>query len=210
MTSPILGNRARASFKERLDLLESQFINLKGSLLAELKNHISAENGMEVESVAGTNNIEDYNTMEIFNDNNKTEKIKKDLKQFLEKEMEEIYTRVKDDLVDNLRDQLMAEQHVLFIKFRDEMAVKLNKEVGNMKAKLQRDLQVNNKAEPTMEEQQKMLVNMLANFKVSVCSRGTQVEEGELPLEKSTANIQFEPIDDISPEDSVSLLQGTP
>ena len=103
MTSPILGNRARASFKERLDLLESQFINLKGSLLAELKNHISAENGMEVESAAGTNNIEDYNTMEIFNDNNKTEKIKKDLKQFLEKEMEEIYTRVKDDLVDNLR-----------------------------------------------------------------------------------------------------------
>ena len=80
MTSPILGNRARASFKERLDLLESQFINLKGSLLAELKNHISAENGMEVESVAGTNNIEDYNTMEIFNDNNKTEKMKKDQK----------------------------------------------------------------------------------------------------------------------------------
>ena len=147
-----------------------------GSLLAELKNHISAENGMEVESAAGTNNIEDYNTMEIFNDNNKTEKMKKDLKQFLEKEMEEIYTRVKDDLVDNLRDQLMAEQHVLFIKFRDEMAVKLNKEVGIMKAKLQRDLQVNNKAEPTMEEQQKMLVNMLANFKVSVCSRGTQVD----------------------------------
>ena len=133
MTSPILGNRARASIKEQLDLLESQFINLKGSLLAELKNHISAENGMEVDA------------MEIFNDNNKTEKMKKDLKQFLEKEMEEIYTRVKDDLVDNLRDQLMAEQHVLFIKFRDEMAVKLNKEVGNMKAKLQRDLQVNNK-----------------------------------------------------------------
>ena len=75
MTSPILGNRARASIKERLDLLESQFINLKGSLLAELKNHISAENGMEVESAAGTNNIEDYNTMEIFNDNNKTEKM---------------------------------------------------------------------------------------------------------------------------------------
>ena len=157
MTSPILGNRARASIKERLDLLESQFINLKGSLLAELKNHISAENGMEVESAAGTNNIEDYNTMEIFNDNNKTEKMKKDLKQFLEKEMEEIYTRVKDELVDNLRDQLMAEQHVLFIKFRDEMAVKLNKEVGIMKAKLQRDLQVNNKAEPTME--------VSANFK---------------------------------------------
>ena len=92
-------------------------------------------------------------------------------------------------MVDNLRDQLTAEQHVLFIKFRDEMAVKLNKEVGNMKAKLQRDLQVNNKAEPTMEEQQKMLVNMLANFKVSVCSRGTQVEEGELPLEKSTVTV---------------------
>ena len=45
MSSPILGSRSRASIKERVDELENQFINLKQSLLADLKDELGAGGG---------------------------------------------------------------------------------------------------------------------------------------------------------------------
>ena len=196
------------SMKERMDILEQQFINLRDSLLSDLKKHFAVDNGnlRMVVDAEGTNNIEEYNTMEIMEDKNKTERLKEDMKDFLDKEVDKLYTRLKDDLVNDLRDQIMVEQEVLFLKMKSELAVKVKKDLDKMKAKVQHELQVN-MPENTMQHQQNMLLSMLANYKVNVCSRGTQVEVGELPLEGSSDPI--EPME-ASLGDSVSLLQGTP
>ena len=103
------------SMKERMDILEQQFINLRDSLLSDLKKHFAVDNGnlRMVVDAEGTNNIEEYNTMEIMQDKNKTERLKEDMKDFLDKEVDKLYTRLKDDLVNDLRDQIMVEQEVL-------------------------------------------------------------------------------------------------
>ena len=100
--------------KERMDILEHQFINLRDSLLSDLKKHFAVDNGnlRMVVDAEGTNNIEEYNTMEIMQDKNKTERLKEDMKDFLDKEVDKLYTRLKDDLVNDLRDQIMVEQEV--------------------------------------------------------------------------------------------------
>ena len=87
--------------KERMDILEQQFINLRDSLLSDLKKHFAVDNGnlRMVVDAEGTNNIEEYNTMEIMQDKNKTERLKEDMKDFLDKEVDKLYTRLKDDLV---------------------------------------------------------------------------------------------------------------
>ena len=176
MTSPIVGRRdGMKSMKERMDILEQQFINLRDSLLSDLKKHFAVDNGnlRMVVDAEGTNNIEEYNTMEIIQDKNKTERLKKDMKDFLDKEVDKLYTRLKDDLVNDLRDQIMVEQEVLFLKMKSELAVKVKKDLDKMKAKVQRELQVN-MPENTMQHQQNMLLSMLANYKANVCSRGTR------------------------------------
>lgn len=157
--------------KERMDILEQQFINLRDSLLSDLKKHFAVDNGnlRMVVDAEGTNNIEEYNTMEIMEDKNKTERLKEDMKDFLDKEVDKLYTRLKDDLVNDLRDQIMVEQEVLFLKMKSELAVKVKKDMDKMKAKVQRELQVN-MPENTMQHQQNMLLSMLANYKVNVCS----------------------------------------
>ena len=103
------------SMKERMDILEQQFINLRDSLLSDLKKHFAVDNGnlRMVVDAEGTNNIEEYNTMEIMQDKNKTERLKEDMKDFLDKEVDKLYTRLKDDLVNDLRDQIMVEQDML-------------------------------------------------------------------------------------------------
>ena len=161
------------SMKERMDILEQQFINLRDSLLSDLKKHFAVDNGnlRMVVDAEGTNNIEEYNTMEIMEDKNKTERLKEDMKDFLDKEVDKLYTRLKDDLVNDLRDQIMVEQEVLFLKMKSELAVKVKKDLDKMKAKVQHELQVN-MPENTMQHQQNMLLSMLANYKVNVCSRG--------------------------------------
>ena len=67
------------SMKERMDILEQQFINLRDSLLSDLKKHFAVDNGnlRMVVDAEGTNNIEEYNTMEIMQDKNKTERCSK-------------------------------------------------------------------------------------------------------------------------------------
>ena len=125
------------SMKERMDILEQQFINLRDSLLSDLKKHFAVDNGnlRMVVDAEGTNNIEEYNTMEIMQDKNKTERLKEDMKDFLDKEVDKLYTRLKDDLVNDLRDQIMVEQEVLFLKMKSELAVKVKKDLDKMKAK---------------------------------------------------------------------------
>ena len=149
------------SMKERMDILEQQFINLRDSLLSDLKKHFAVDNGnlRMVVDAEGTNNIEEYNTMEIMQDKNKTERLKEDMKDFLDKEVDKLYTRLKDDLVNDLRDQIMVEQEVLFLKMKSELAVKVKKDLDKMKAKVQHELQVN-MPENTMQHQQNMLLSI--------------------------------------------------
>ena len=46
MTSPIVGRRdGMKSMKERMDILEHQFINLRDSMLSDLKKHFAVDNG---------------------------------------------------------------------------------------------------------------------------------------------------------------------
>ena len=95
MTSPIVGRRdGMKSMKERMDILEHQFINLRDSMLSDLKKHFAVDNGnlRMVVDAEGTNNIEEYNTMEIMEDKNKTERLKEDMKDFLDKEVDKPHT----------------------------------------------------------------------------------------------------------------------
>ena len=161
MSSPILGSRERAKVKERLAALERHFVNLRQDLLTDLKSELGKGDGQNMEVVEGTSRIEEYDTVELYQEQKNTE----NMKQNIDKEVSKMYSSLKQDLETNLRNELIAEQQVLFLKMKEELSVRMRKEMDKMKKQ--------------------------------VCSRGTQVEPGDLPLELSS---------DGQLEDSVSLL----
>ena len=122
MSSPILGSRSRASIKERLDDLENQFINLRQGLLDELKGEVGAGGGGG--PLQGTSKIEEYDTIELAQQEHRTEKLKEDLSADM---MKVIDTRLKPALTE----ELMAEQEVLFLKIKDDLTVRMKKNVEN-------------------------------------------------------------------------------
>ena len=129
MSSPILGSRERASVKERLAALERHFVNLRQDLLADLKSELGKGDGQNMEVVEGTSRIEEYDTVELYQEQKNTE----NMKQNIDKEVSKMYSSLKQDLETNLRNELIAEQQVLFLKMKEELFVRMRKEMEKMK-----------------------------------------------------------------------------
>ena len=101
----------------------------------------------------GTQKIEQFDTMEICREKEEKEQSAAQMEVTISEEV----AKLKDDLVINLRDQLMTEQALLFDKMKQELTIKMHKELIRMRKNLE-------------------------NKRQEVYSSWTQVEAGDFPL----------------------------
>ena len=118
--------------KERLAALERHFVNLRQDLLTDLKSELGKGDGQNMEVVEGTSRIEEYDTVELYQEQKNTE----NMKQNIDKEVSKMYSSLKQDLETNLRNELIAEQQVLFLKMKEELSVRMRKEMDKMKKQI--------------------------------------------------------------------------
>ena len=114
-----------------------------------------------------------------------------------------IFKKLREEPKEEVREDLMLEQQVLFLKARDELTVKLRRDMEKVNKKQTIDMEKLIK-KYTIQHQEQMFLKMTLNHKTNVHSRGTQVEVGELesqPLPE-TFDIKMEENQD----DSFSLL----
>ena len=188
----------RKAQQARLGALEAEVAQIKAELQAE------REGGMEAEA---TSRIEEFDSLQLEEEKRKADKLKEalvanmkeniqDLKKTLGKEL-------REELKEEVREDLMLEQQVLFLKARDELTVKLRRDMEKVNKKQTIDMEKLIK-KYTIQHQEQMFLKMTLNHKTNVHSRGTQVEVGELesqPLPE-TFDIKMEENQD----DSFSLL----
>ena len=201
MTSPIIVGTRKAQ-QARLGALEAEVAQIKAELQAEREG--GKEGGMEAEA---TSRIEEFDSLQLEEEKRKADKLKEalvanmkeniqDLKKTLGKEL-------REELKEEVREDLMLEQQVLFLKARDELTVKLRRDMEKVNKKQTIDMEKLIK-KYTIQHQEQMFLKMTLNHKTNVHSRGTQVEVGELesqPLPE-TFDIKMEENQD----DSFSLL----
>lgn len=182
MTSPILVGSNR--IKHRLDVLEANMAEMRGELEAEREGRLQVDEG--------TSKIEEFDSLELQREKEKNDKLKetllKNMKEILEAEVKDLKVTLEKDL----REELILEQQVLFQKLRDELRVKVRRDMEKIYKK------------QTVEQQEKMFLNMLVNHKVNVESRSTQVEFGDLPINPLPDTVDIKMGE--NQEDSVSLL----
>ena len=170
MSSYIFVNKSRAALKERVEALELE--------LANLKDHLKSDR----EEEEGTARIEQFDSEDLFFEQQKEDKLKKSIETDLKKTIESEVAKVKFHFETKIRDNLMTEQEVLFLKMRDELAVKIKKYVDKTHSNVTAEMKKYVEKE-TAKQQHDMFFRILANYKVNVCTRATQVEEGELPVQ---------------------------
>ena len=219
MTSPIIVGTRKAR-QARLGALGAEVAQIKAELQAEREG--GKEGGMEAEA---TSRIEEFDSLQLEEEKRKADKLKEalvanmkeniqDLKKTLGKEL-------REELKEEVREDLMLEQQVLFLKARDELTVKLRRDMEKVNKKQTIDMEklikkytIQHKKQTidmeklikkyTIQHQEQMFLKMTLNHKTNVHSRGTQVEVGELesqPLPE-TFDIKMEENQD----DSFSLL----
>ena len=178
-SSPIIGGRATATLKSRVTELENQFLNLRDSWLADIRAELPCGSAAYFEA-EGTSKIQEFDTMELFQEEQRAHKLKKDLSADIKGAVGEaennIYTKLKVDLMASLKEDLKKEEEDLFLR---------------LKARL---------LESIKEVKLKVVVD--------VSSKGTQVDEGDIAAsDRSTDSISLLMLDkNAEDEESVSLL----
>jgi hypothetical protein len=181
MSSYIFVNKSRAALKERVEALEVE--------LANLKDHLTSDK----EEEEGTARIEQFDSEDLFFEQQKEDKLKKSIETDLKKAIESEVAKVKFHFETKIRDNLMTEQEVLFLKMRDELAIKIKKYVDKTHSNVTAEMKKYVEKETT-KQQHDMFFRLLANYKVNVCTRATQVEEGELPVQSLADTEDFHDI----------------
>ena len=181
MSSYIFVNKSRAALKERVEALEVE--------LANLKDHLTSDK----EEEEGTARIEQFDSEDLFFEQQKEDKLKKSIETDLKKAIESEVAKVKFHFETKIRDNLMTEQEVLFLKMRDELAIKIKKYVDKTHSNVTAEMKKYVEKETT-KQQHDMFFRLLANYKGNVCTRATQVEEGELPVQSLADTEDFHDI----------------
>ena len=100
--SPIFERRANVSLKAKVDSLEATFINMRKSILDDIKREIRGE------LLEGTQNIEEYDSEALSKENRLFTKMQAEIK-------EEVLNELKTEIAQNLKVELrqcLLEQNV--------------------------------------------------------------------------------------------------
>ena len=176
MSSPIIHNRAGRTLNERLQSLELQVFSLREKLVAK-------ERGDNSSTAVGTQNIEEYNTMQLVEEAEKIKKLKAELMEYFGVEMAKV-------------------DHHLFERLRSEMAELMEEKMEEFKEMAKIELMEEVKIE-VKEEVFRELRQKFSSLFSSKVTTGTQTTEDDMQAMIDGINNSS----DGSDEESVSLLK---
>ena len=137
-SSPIIQRRSTKALSERLESLEKQYLGLRERWIADMRREmLRGEGGPSSDMDIGTNKIEEFDTMDIFQETEKMKKLKSEIFIELQRNIAEVNTNLLMKLQSEVRQIVMGELD----KIKDEVKAHVKKDIKEeVKDEIDRDI----------------------------------------------------------------------